>query len=78
MLKIRINLFVQFVHHICINHPGCAHSPTGPVFVRAWGNQNGRGQVFPVILARQEPQRYKNEILVVESQVIPQMKAVAE
>ena len=49
------------------------HSPTGP-----GGHQNDRGWVFPIILARQEPQRYKNEILVVEGQVIPQMKALSE
>ena len=39
----------------------------------AGGHQNGRGRVFPIIPARQEPQRYKNEILVVEGQVIPQI-----
>ena len=38
----------------------------------------GAGPGFPIILARQEPQRYKNEILVVEGQVIPQMKALAK
>ena len=37
----------------------------GPVFDRGRGHQNGRGGVFPIIPARQEPQRYKNEILVV-------------
>ena len=48
-----------------------------PVFDLGRGgvHQNGRGRVFPVILARQEPQRYISEILVVEGQVIPQMKA---
>ena len=51
------------------------HSPTG-----AGGHQNGggRGRVFPIILAWQEPQRYKNEILVIEGLVIPQMKALTE
>ena len=35
-----------------------------PVFHRGRGSQNSRGRIFPIILARQEPQRYKNEILV--------------
>ena len=49
-----------------------------PTWAGAGVHQNGWDRVFPIILARQVPWRYKNEILVIEGQVIPQMKALTE
>ena len=51
--------------HVKISDPYLVLSDQGQYLTGAVGHQNGRDRVFPIILARQEQQWYKNEILVV-------------